>query len=813
MEYGYFDDENKEYIIINPKTPVKWINYIGSLNFGGFVDHTGGSLICKGDPALNRIVKYMPQLPASEFNGETLYIRIREINGYRIFSPFFIPTLDKYDSYRCHVGLGYTRIVSEFFGLRTDVTIFVPAGGTRVIRDIKITNLNPYDVELDVIPVVEYTHFDALKQFTNADWVPQTMQSKIYNYENGYKILTQFAFMNKETKINYLTSNQPISSFESDRRLFLGDNGYGTWKLPLSLLQDELNCSEALRGDNIGALMHHMGVLKKGESRRIITQLGQCSDINIEKQYIDKYRIEKNVDEAFDELARFWQQYLSCLKVETPDAPMNTMLNIHNPRQCYITKNWSRYLSLYQLGFGARGIGFRDSAQDVMGVLGHIPEEGRELIEMLLSIQKVDGSAMHQMNPITMEANEGDSREMEDRPKYYSDDHLWIILAVTSYIKETGNLDFLSVNIPFYDKDKHGTPIEYGTVLRHLNRAIEFTANNLGSHGLPLLGFADWNDTVNLPYGAESLFTANLYGAALNEMVELLIYMGDIETADKYRMYYQTMKDAVNRYGWDGEWYIRYFDHNGNPVGSGKNLHGRIYVNAQSWSVISGFATRERAKLALESVNKILNTRNGIKLSYPGYDRHIPEKGGITTYPPGAKENGGIFLHSNPWVIIAETMMGNGNRAFEYYNQINPVFKNASIDEYECEPYCYPQNILGDEHPQFGLARNSWLSGTASWAYQAAVKYILGIRAEYDGIRIDPCIPCQWKGFKATRKYRNAVYKITVLNPEGVCKGVRSIEVDGASIDGDIIPVFDDGKIHEIVAVMGTSMKEGESTT
>lgn len=803
MEYGYFDDYAREYVITNPKTPVKWINYVGNLKFGGFVDHTGGSLICREDPALNRIVKYLPQLPDSDFKGETLYIRIKTNKGYRIFSPYFVPTLDKYDLYECHAGLGYSRIVSEFYGIRTEITIFVPIDETRLIRDIRITNLNEEALELDVIPVVEYTHFDALKQFTNADWVPQTMQSKAYEDGNGYKILTQYAFMNKDTKINYLTSNCRVSSFESDRKDFLGNNGYGSWKLPLSLLEDELNCHEALRGDNMGALMHHIGLIDENECRRIITQLGQCCSIETERQKIDDFRNENTVDGAFAKLKAFWQDYLSRLEVSTPDNAMNTMLNIHNPRQCYITKNWSRYLSLYQLGFGSRGIGFRDSAQDVMGVMAHMPEEGRELLEMLLKVQKMNGSAMHQLNPLTMEANEGDSREMEDRPKYYSDDHLWIILAVCSYVKETGNMDFLSKVIPFYEKDRKGMPVEEKPVLEHLKRAVEFTWKDKGAHGLPLLGFADWNDTVNLPCGAESVFTACLFGTALKEMIELLSFLRDEEEAEKYERYYEEMKDTVNDNCWDGEWYVRYFDHEGKPMGSKKNSHGSIYVNAQSWAVISGFASSHRARTSLESVNRMLNTKNGIKLSYPGYNGYDPQKGGITTYPPGAKENGGIFLHSNPWVIIAESIVGNGGRAFMYYNQINPVLKNDRIDEHECEPYCYPQNILGDEHPMFGLARNSWLSGTSSWSYQSAVKNILGVEPKYDGLYINPCIPCSWVEYKVRRIFREAVYDIHVKNPSGISKGIKQITVDGNKVDGSIVPIFKDNKVHTVIVDMG----------
>jgi cellobiose phosphorylase len=807
MNYGHFDDENREYVITDPKTPTKWINYIGALEFGGFVDHTGGALICKGDPALNRMIKYIPQLPSSEFKGETLYLRIKQGDGYKVFSPYFVPTLDAYDRYECRVGLGYSRIVSEFYGIRTDVTIFVPLEGNtrqgREIRDIRITNLSARSLELDAIPVVEYTHFDALKQFTNADWVPQTMQSRIHWEEGGLAVLTQFAFMRQDVAANYFTSNHPVSSFESDRARFLGDNEYGTWADPLGLWEVELGNHEAHRGDNIAALLHHLGQLQPGETRRLITQLGQERNIEAALPRIRAFRDEGQVDEALDDLARFWDNSLSKMQVETPDANMNRMLNIHNPRQCYITKQWSRYLSLYQLGFGARGIGFRDSSQDVMGIMAQVPCEGAELLEKLLQVQRRNGSAMHQFNPLTMIASHGEATNAEGAPDYYGDDHLWSILAVSAYLKETGDLALLDKVIPYYEKDRQECPVESGTVLDHLQRAIEFTRGNLGVHGLPLLGFADWNDTVNLAPGAESLFNANLYGKALLEMIDLAGHLADLEAVGRYAAYYHEMKARVNEHAWDGEWYVRYFDADGSPLGSRANAEGQIYSNGQSWTVISGFAPPERARTALDSVYARLNTQNGIKLSTPGYRGFDPSKGGVTTYPPGAKENGGIFLHANPWVIIAETILGAGERAFEYYAQINPAAKNDLIDEFACEPYVYPQNILGDEHPQFGLARNSWLTGTASWAYQAATQHILGIAPTYDGLRIDPCIPAAWDGFRVTREFRGAIYQIEVQNPDHICSGVHTVKVDGQEIEGNLLPILEPGKTQHVHVLMG----------
>ena len=438
-----------------------------------------------------------------------------------------------------------------------------------------------------------------------------------------------------------------------------------------------------------------------------------------------------------------------------------------------------------------------------MGILSNSADEGREALELLLSMQKRDGSTMHQFNPLNCEGSHGDAMEIEDRPKYYSDDHLWIVLAVLSYIKETGDFEFLDKVIPYYEKDKLNNPMESGTVRKHLDSAIEFTWKNVGSHGLPLLGFADWADPVNLPYGAESVFVANLFGKTVFEVMRLMCFTGEYKEELRYKSYYEAIKERVNKFAWDGKWFVSYFDEIGNPIGSINNEKGQIYAHVQPWTIISGFAGKERAEVALQSVNDILSTSWGIKLSHPGYDGYEANKGGITTYPPGAKENGGIFLHCNPWIIIAEALCGNGDRAYKYYDIINPISKNNKMEIYESEPYCYPQNILGSEHPQFGLARNSWLSGTASWAYQASTQYILGVRADYEGLIIDPCIPKQWDGYKVKKFFRGAVYNIQVKNPHHISKGVKEIIVDGIKIEGMLVPFNTGKKVFDIKVYMG----------
>ena len=810
MKYGHFDDSAREYVIENPKTPVKWINYVGSLRFGGFVDHTGGLLLCKGDPALNRITKYIPQLPSSQLKGHTLYLRLHTAEGLRTLSPLFVPGLQPLDHYECRVGLGYSRFVSELCGLRVELTLFVPTGSEVLVEDVKVTNLAQAAQKLDAIPLVEYTHFDALKQFTNADWVPQTMQSVAHDAGGGRKLLAQFAFMHRDIRQTYLTATLPASSFETCRARFLGDNEYGTFADPLSLKAPELSSHEALRGDNIGALLLPLGTLAPGETKRFRVLLTQQEgtrpeSLALAKAALERFESDAQTDAALASMRRYWDDYLSKLQVKTPSAALDSMVNVHNPRQCFMTKNWSRDLSLYQLGFGGRGIGFRDSSQDVMGVLSSMPGEAKELLEKLLSVQKADGSAMHQFYASTMVANEGDSREHPDRPDYYGDDQLWIVLAVCAYLKETGDVAFLQQSLPFYDKRLVLSERERGTVLEHLKRAVAFTKQDVGAHGLPLLGFADWNDTVNLKQGAESLFVANLYGKALLELIELCGELGDEQAAQSYKRDYEQMRARVNEHAWDGDWYVRYFDHDGSAIGTHKNQQGKIWANGQSWPVISGFAPAERAHKALESVQRHLNTKHGIKLSAPGYDGYDHQKGGVTTYPPGAKENGGIFLHSNPWVMIAETLVGNGDRAFQYYMQINPAAKNEVMDEYELEPYVYAQNILGDEHAQFGLGRNSWLSGTASWCYQAATKYILGLRPSYRGLEVDPCIPKAWDGFEVTRVLRGTTYKVRVKNPHHVSKGVKTLVVDGKAVAGHVVPFFNDGRTHEVEVLLGVA--------
>lgn len=799
MNCGYFDDAKREYVITTPFTPVKWINYVGTLAFGGIVDHTGGPLICRGDPAFNRITKYIPQLPASDFRGGTIYVKVRDGAKTDLWSPFFTPVLADLDFWECRVGLGYNLWTAERQGVRVTVKVYV--ADQTYVQDIEVENRTGGAREIDVVPVVEFTHFDALKQLTNADWVPQTMTLKAHQTD-GRTVLEQYAFMKRDMEVNWFSATLPAASFDGDRKVFLGRQEYGSWAAPEALQKDRLNNSECLRGDNIGALQIALGTLKTGESRRFAALLGQTVRIEDAAPIIRKLSDLRILDQAFSDLAAGWAKFLGVLSVKTPDPAFDSMVNVHNPRQCHTTKNWSRDLSLYQLGLGGRGMGYRDSSQDVLGAMTLMPAECRDLIEKILSVQLREGNAMHQFYPLTMEASVGDSHERADRPHWYGDDHLWPVFSVAAYLRETGDTAWLTKSLPFYDKDSSKKTIESASVYEHLKRALVFTRKNVGAHGLPLLGFADWNDTVNLPTGAESLFIANQYGKALLDMKEIAGAHSDSAFLLWIDEAYAEMRSAFEKAGWDGEWYVRYFDDQGQPIGSRRAEKGKIWINSNTWAVLSGFASPERAQKAMESVNRHLNTQYGLKLSAPGYDGFDRNIGGVTTYPPGAKENGGIFLHTNPWAMIAETLLGNGDRAYQYYTQINPAAKNDQIEMYEAEPYCYPQNILGDEHPQFGLARNTWLSGTSSWTYVASTQWILGLRPEIGGLRIDPCLPSSWEGFTAVRNFRGATYRISVSKPRGMSKGVTSVTVDGNPVKGNLVPVLGPGE-HTVSVVMG----------
>ncbi len=783
MRYGYFDKKNKEYVITRPDTPTPWINYIGSGAYGGIVSNTGGGYSFHKDPQNRRVTRYRYNNIPADRPGRYIYIRNRENGEY--WNPGYQPVQKKLDDYNCRHGMGYTVLSGEYQGVRGEVTYFVPDDKDFEIWYLKVSNTRAVSQKLQVFAYSEFCFWQAIMDQQNVDWVQQINQGR---YEDG--IITYYPHYISDNAAFFATAEN-ISSYDTNLEAFIGK--YRSESNPLAVEQGACSNSISYRMNGVGAFCIELELGAK-EEKEIVFVLGFAEDKTKIREDIKDYLTPEGARAALERLKAYWNSYTGKLSVETPDEDMNLFVNIWNQYQCKTTFNWSRFVSLYQLGLG-RGMGIRDSAQDTLGVMHTIPEEARELIVKLLQCQYTDGRAYHLFFPLTGEGGVGDAPvKLFD---WYSDDHLWLILAVNAYVKESGDLGFLEQSVLYNDKSSSAS------VMEHLDMALAFTHNNRGPNKIALAGRADWNDTLNLDTGkgiAESVFTSMLYCRAASEMIELCGYLGKQELSVKYKVMFEEMKTAINESSWDGQWYKRAFDDFGQPIGSDQNQYGKIFINSQSWAVLGKVADDEKAEKCMESVYKYLNSKFGIVTMYPSYTEYDETKGGVTTYPPGTKENGGIFLHTNPWVMISEIMLGHGDRAFEYYTQILPGKRNEDAELYEVEPYVYCQNILGKEHPQFGVGRNSWLSGTAAWNMVSSSQHILGIRASYDSLEVDPCIPSQWQGFKARRVFRGVTYNIEVHNPNKVNCGVSSITVDGREVKK--IPVFQAGTEHNVVVVM-----------
>ncbi|MBN2406381.1 MAG: glycosyl transferase [Elusimicrobia bacterium] len=777
MKYGYFDQLNNEYVITRPDTPTPWINYIGEGRYGGIISNTAGGYSFDRDPRYNRVLRYRYNSVPQDQPGRYFYIRDDDTADF--WSPTWQPVKAAVENYECRHGLGYTQISSSKSGIESRARYFVPVGKDFEIWSLKLENRSRKTRKISIFTYAEFCFFDAVMDQQNVDWIQQIGQCSCRD-----RIIYFSTFI--KDKYTYFASGSGVHSHDCALETFIGK--YNDLGRPHAVLKGKCSNSSAYRGNGVGAFCIK-AVLKPDSEKEYVFQLGTAEKKADADRISGKYNNVKKAGSEFVKLKDYWKKYISAMSIRTPSRDMDLMVNVWNQYQCKTTFNWSRFVSLYQLGIG-RGMGFRDSSQDTLGIMHVMPDKAKEMIIKLLKNQFEEGDAYHQFFPLT---GKGDQ-------KGYSDDHLWIILAVAAYLKETGDIRFLDMKVSYADSKKTGT------VYEHMEKAVEYSLGKTGRHGLPLALFADWNDTINLDRGkgnAESVFVAMLLVYALNQLAEISGVCGKKEKAAKYVKISAKTAAAVNRSAWDGNWYIRAYDDDNHKLGASSCRKGKIFLNVQSWAVMSGIAGPSRAGRIMDAVRKKLNTRYGIILMWPPYDKFDPKKGGVTTYPPGAKENGGIFLHSNPWAIIAQTMMGNGDEAFRIYRQIVPSTRNNTAEKYEVEPYVFCQNILGPDHPLFGLGRNSWLTGTASWTLVAATNYILGIRADYRGLTIDPCIPGKWKGFRFRRVFRGARYDITVKNPRGLSRGIGSLEVDGRVIKGNTVPVFSDGRVHKVTAVIG----------
>jgi cellobiose phosphorylase len=816
MRYGSFDDSRREYVITRPDTPLPWINYLGSEGYFGLISNTAGGYSFYRDARLRRLTRYRYNNAQLDSSGRYIYLRDDESGEYG--SPTWQPVRGPLEDYSCRHGLGYTTISSTLLGIRAQVRYFVPLGESLEIWALTLTNQREDAARLSLFSCVEFCLWDALDDASNFQRNFSTGEVEV----EGSVIYHKTEYRERRDHFAFFACSEPLAGFDTQREAFLGT--YRGWENPIAVERGESANSIAHGWAPVGS--HHVQLeLEPGESRRVIYLLGyhendpeakfdppgsQTIDKRTVRPVIERYLEEAAVREAFQELQRYWQGLLSIQQVETPDSHTNRMVNTWNAYQCMVTFNLSRSASYFESGIG-RGMGFRDSNQDLLGFVHMVPGRARERLLDLAATQFENGGAYHQYQPLTKRGNDAVGSNFNDDPH-------WLVLAAAAYLKETGDWSILEEAVPFDNQPGSERPF-----YEHLQRCLTYTLERLGPHGLPLIGRADWNDCLNLNTFsaapgesfqtttnmdgkvAESVFIGGLFALSAREMAEIAARAGRAEQADSYRQAAAEMEATVQEHGWDGEWFRRAYDHFGNPIGSRQCQEGQIFIEPQGMCIMAGIGLDDgRAGMALDAVQARLRTPHGIVLHQPAYTRYYLNLGEISTYPPGYKENAGVFCHTNPWIMIAGAMAGRGDQAFADYSLINPSCREEISEIHRCEPYVYAQMIAGKDAPTHGEAKNSWLSGTAAWNYVAITQWILGIRPTFDGLRLDPCIPGAWEGFRARRWFRGARYEVEVHNPEHVCRGVRSIVVDdGTTIQGDLLPVFADGEAHRVQVWMG----------
>jgi len=793
MRFGHFDDKNREYVITTPKTPYPWINYLGTESFFGLVSHLGGGYCFYRDARLRRLTRYRYNNVPVDNGGRYYYV----VDGSDYWSPTFMPVKRPLDRFECRHGLGYTRITGERNGVTAEVLYFVPLGETCEVHQVTLKNQSSQKKTLTLFSFVEFCLWNAWDDMTNFQRNFSTGEVEI----EGSTIYHKTEYRERRNHFAFFHVNQPLLGFDTDRETFLGTyNGFGE---PEVVAQGKPRNSVASGWHPIGS--HAITVeLEPGAEKQLVFVLGYVENPKEEKwerpgvinkrrahQLIERFSTPEAVARAFGKLQEHWQGLLSSYQVKSPDEKLDRMVNIWNQYQCMVTFNMSRSASYFESGIG-RGMGFRDSNQDLLGFVHLVPERARERILDIAATQCPDGSAYHQYQPLTKRGN-------HDIGSGFNDDPLWLILGVAAYIKETGDVAILDENVPF-DNDPNDT----ATLLEHCKRSFDHVLNNLGPHGLPLIGRADWNDCLNLNCfsetpdesyqttqnrtgrTAESVFIAGMFVHIGPEYAALCERKGLAEEAARARAEVAKMEKVVLEHGWDGAWFLRAYDFFGNKVGSNECEDGKIFIEPQGFCVMAGIGVKTgEAVKALDSVKERLDTRYGIVLQNPAYKEYHVELGEISSYPPGYKENAGIFCHNNPWVAIAETVVGRPERAFEYYKKIAPAYLEEISEIHRLEPYVYAQMIAGKDAVRHGEAKNSWLTGTAAWNFVAVSQYLLGVRPEWDGLVVKPCLPKEFGEFTVERRCRGATYVIHVKNSGGT---TPSLKVDGKPIPGHVVP-------------------------
>ena len=819
--FGHFDDATREYVITDPKTPWPWINYLGNEDFFSLISNTAGGYSFYKDAKFRRITRYRYNGVPMDNGGRYFYIND---NG-TVWSPGWKPCKTPLDFYECRHGMSYTRITGAKDGIEASVLFFVPLHTWGEVQKMTLRNTSSETKRFKLWSFAEWCLWNAATDMENFQRNFSTGEVEV----DGSVIYHKTEYKERRNHYAFYSVNAPVDGFDTDRETFIGL--YNEFRDPQNVLSGVASNSIAHGWSPVAS--HYIEVeLAPGESRDYIFLLGYVENEQEEKfvseaepgllhsgsspiinkakakAMIASFDTTAKVDAAFSELKAYWDALLDVYSVKSPEEKLDRMVNIWNQYQCMVTFNMSRSASFFESGIG-RGMGFRDSNQDLVGFVHQIPERARERIIDIASTQFPDGGCYHQYQPLTKRGN-------NDIGGGFNDDPMWLIFGTVAYIKETGDFTILDEPVPF--DNEPGSEV---SLMEHLRISFDHVVNNLGPHMLPLIGRADWNDCLNLNCfswdpnesfqttenktegsKAESLMIAGLFVVCGRDYVELCCHLGHAEEAARAEGLVEDMVEAVKKHGWDGDWYLRAYDYFGRKVGSHENDEGQIFIESQGWCTMAGIGLEEgMVQKALDSVKERLDCEHGIVLNNPAFTKYVVEYGEISSYPAGYKENAGIFCHNNPWVIIGETVLGRGDYAWDYFRKICPSYTEANSALHKVEPYVYSQMIAGKDAAKPGEAKNSWLTGTAAWNWYAITQFILGVKPSYNGLVVDPCICSEWKEYTVRRRFRGSSYEITVQNPSGVCRGIVSMTVDGVPVEGNLVPHTPGD--HKVMVVLG----------
>jgi len=792
-KYGYFTKDGSEYVIRDPRTPRPWVNVGCNENYGFIVSQTGGGFSWYGNSQLARLNTWHQDLIRDEY-GKYFYIRDNRTN--KIWSTTWKPTCFKYKSYEARYGLGYSKFTSVFNDVRTEQFMFVPREDSVEIHQIKFTNLSSSTKDLSVFSYLEWCLGNGTD--THREFQKTFIETKIDRSTNALLAKKRAAlvpgFISTGAKDSPLSAfialtNHKPDGFDGDKETFIGR--YGSIMRPQAVVSGKLSNRRELEkwGDACGSLQVNLS-LQEGESKELIFILGRIENFGQAKKYIKKYSNNTTIEKELSKVKSFWERITTASWIDTPDQAMNFLTNKWYRYQALAARMWAR-TAYYQC---SGGIGFRDQLQDSNCFLESDPEITKQQILLHAEQMFPDGTVYHWWHPkVGIGAHTG-----------MSDDLLWLVLLTCNYIDETNDRALLGIKTKFVARPRERAGM--GTIYDHCCRAIDKVLSRFSPRGLPLIGEGDWNDGmshVGIRWKGESIWLGHFLYGLLVRFAPVCEYKKDLKRAARYLDRARKVKKAINKHGWDGKWYIRATRDNGIPLGSKSQRRGKIFLNAQTWGVIHKTATPERARLAMDSAYKYLFREYGPLLFTPGYDVLDPTIGYLSRYAPSVRENGGVYTHAATWGVQAAAMMGDGDIAYEAYRRMCPIYRGIDPEHYYAEPYATAGNVDGPDSPNFGRGGWTWYSGSGSWMQKVAYNWICGIRASQEGLIIDPCIPKQWRSFRAKRTFRKAVYFIEVKNPEGISKGVRSITVDGVKLEGTVIKPHNDGKTHSVKVIMG----------